>query len=297
MNQHLRPVPPAAPSDSARNDYGGDNDPPSTPVAAPTKARGPRPTKALPTDRMKLEVQKKALSVLATVSEYGKTAATASDMAPRLGVAVTTAGLNNTFFKECGLVLQAGKGKFKSTEFANRFARKFSFDQDAAGLELREPLSDTWFYTTVRQTIEAMGPTTKGRLIEVLAYEAGADSAHRVHLGFVVLWLQYAGLIESQDGDTFALTSPSTPPVADATAGRTDSAEKHATDDPAPEPTPEGATTDQGGARRDKEPETVLGFGFDFSLSGAELAKLSPDQITALFTAVGEVLKIKGALQ
>ncbi len=287
MDQHLRPVPPADSPDGAN----GSSRPTGGSMATPTRPR-PRPRKALPTDRMKLEVQKKALSVLAIVSDYGKQGASASDMAPRLGVVATTAGLNNTFFKESGLVIQAGKGKFKSTEFANSFARKFSFDQEKAGLELREPLRDTWFYATVRQTIEGMGPTAKAKLIEVLAYEAGADSEYRVQLGSIVSWLEYAGLIESDDGDIFSLTA----------AGResNDAPLEHAepteqAEDLVPQPTPEGSSTAQGGVQRGKDPETVLGFAFDFTLTGDELAKLSPEQITALFTAVGEVLKIKGA--
>ena len=58
---------------------------------------------------------------------------------------------------------------------------------------------------------------------------------------------------------------------------------------------PEGTTTAPAGGQS-QDPETILGFSFDFALTGDELAKLSPEQITALFTAVGEVLKIKAAL-
>ncbi len=42
--------------------------------------------------------------------------------------------------------------------------------------------------------------------------------------------------------------------------------------------------------------ETILGFSFDFTLTGDELAKLSPEQITALFKAVGDVMAIKAAV-
>lgn len=286
QDQHLRPVPPV--SDDQHRDSGPKDPPRSSQPAKPK----PRPNKALPTDRMKLEVQKKALSVIAIVSEYGKVGVSAADMAPRLGVAATTAGLNNSFFKDAGLVVPAGKGKFKSAEAANDYARKFSFNADEAGVALRAPLADTWFYRVVRQQVEGMGPTPKAKLIELLAYEAGTTKDYRVQLGSIVSWLEYAGLIESDDDEIYKLTdaSPDTPAPANSER-EPESATKAAS-----EPTPEGATRVSAGGQRAQDPETILGFSFDFALTGDELAKLSPEQITALFTAVGEVLKIKAAL-
>lgn len=291
QDQHLRPVPSVSSDEAPDTEGSGGSTIQNLPRnSQPAKPR-PRPNKALPTDRMKLEVQKKALSVVAIVSEYGKVGVSAADMAPRLGVAPTTAGLNNSFFKDVGLVVAAGKGKFKSTEAANDYARKFSFNPDEAGAALREPISQTWFYRVVRQQIEGMGPTPKGKLIELLAYEAGANNDYRVQLGSVVSWLEYAGLIESDDDEIYKLTdaAPSAPEASrSATKPETSETEK-------PKPTPEGATTAPvGGQNQDRE--TILGFSFDFALTGDEMAKLSPEQITALFTAVGEVLKIKAAL-
>jgi hypothetical protein len=292
QDQHLRPVPSVTddePQESEPTGGSGEQTPPTSTQPAKSK---PRPTKALPTDRMKLEVQKKALSVIAIISDYGKVGVSAADMAPRLEVAATTAGLNNSFFHDAGLIVRDGKGKFKSTPAANDYALKFSFNADEAGLALREPLSQTWFYGVVRQQIKGMGPTPKAKLIELLAYEAGATKDYRVQLNSIVSWLEYAGLIESDDDETYKLTdaAPSSPESAEPEK------EPEPAKKPAPEPTPEGATKAPAGGQRNQDPETILGFSFDFALTGDELAKLSPEQITALFTAVGEVLKIKAAL-
>lgn len=41
----------------------------------------------------------------------------------------------------------------------------------------------------------------------------------------------------------------------------------------------------------------VIGFEFSFSLTADDLAKLSPEQITALYKAVGELMAIKATLE
>lgn len=290
QEQHLRPVPPVDQNDGTHANSGGGQSPGSRPQAA--KAR-PRPAKALPTDRMKLEVQKKALSVIAILSGYGKEGVTSADMAPRLGVAATTAGLNNSFFADCGLILRDGKGRYKSSEAANDFARKFSFDADRAGLALRNALSETWFFAVVSQQIEGMGPTPKTKLIELLAYEAGTNNDYRVQLTSLISWLEYAGLIEA-DGDVYELAED-VPSKADED-GPGDEVPKGKTKDDQPDPNPEGATKAGESGGQLQQTDAILGFSFEFALTGDDLAKLSPEQITALFNAVGEVMAIKAAL-
>lgn len=295
QDQHLRPVPPVsnddeagAPAASSPSQENGAQQDSNRPQAAKSR---PRPKKALPTDRMKLEVQKKALSVIAMLSD-GKEAVGSADMAPRLGVVSTTAGLNNSFFFECGLIIKGGKGRYKSTEAANDFARRYSFDADRAGLVLKEPLSQTWFYRVVRQQIDGMGPTPKAQLIELLAYEAGTTNEYRVQLSSLLSWLEYAGLIELDDGN-YKLGGDVPSDGGDRPANDEDGGAEEAKDKSAPEPTPARATKQEQPGGQGRPAETILGFSFDFALTGEQLAQLSPEQITALFRAVGEVMAIQ----
>ena len=51
-------------------------------------------------------------------------------------------------------------------------------------------------------------------------------------------------------------------------------------------------------ARRDApDAPQVIGFSFEFSLTADDLAKLTPDQITALFEAVGKVMALKADMR
>ena len=290
MEHHLRPVPPAVEADPEGEReigvrIGGSK--PSGP-SGPSKSRQ-RPKKALPTDRMKFEVQKKALNAIGILGS-GDDGVNAADMAATLDLAPTTAGLNNTFFFESALVARAGKGRYKSTEATDEFARRFSFDQDEAGQSLKGPLSGTWYYETVEQHIRGFGPTPKEKLIELLAYRAETTKDYRVQLGALLSWLEYADLIELTDDGRYKLASDA--PVAPSEQAEPEVPTKAKGSEP-PTPNPEGTTSPAGVG--DQSVETILGFSFDFALTGDQLAKLSPEQITALFRAVGEVMAIKAA--
>lgn len=283
MEQHLRPVPSVESISSTEGETG---EPSAEARSTPSAKAKSRPKKALPTDRMKFDVQKKALNAIGILSD-GEEAITPADMAATLDLAPSSGGLNNAFFLECGLVTRAGKGRYKSTPAANDFARRFSFDPEEAGLALREPLSTTWFYETVTQHIRGFGPTPKEKLIELLAYKAETTKDYRVQLGTLLSWLEYAQVIEEEEG-RYKLTDDATavPPSAEGEAAEPESDE--------PSPNPEGATS-ASRTSSDQPVETILGFSFDFALTGDELAKLSPEQITALFKAVGEVMAIQAA--
>jgi hypothetical protein len=63
----------------------------------------------------------------------------------------------------------------------------------------------------------------------------------------------------------------------------------------------ESATTEQTGTEVKRQQEhrsgaTVLSLSFDFDLTASDLRKLTPEQITALYKAVGEVYAIKDAI-
>jgi len=284
MEKHLRPVPVESNGEGDTKSESGSG---AGASRAPSRAR-PRPKHALPTDRMKFDAQKKALSVIAIVSDYGKRGVSSADMAARMDMAPTTAGLNNSFFFESRLVERAGKGRYKSTDASNKFAQKYSFNPDEAGAALRESLSATWYFEIVNQQLSGFGPTPKEKLIELLAYEAETTKDYRVQLGALLSWLEYAGLIELEDGQ-FKLASDA--PQPGEPAGQVQAKETEAEK---PAPAPAGPTTSPlGSGQVQQSAETILGFSFDFALTGDQLAKLSPEQITALFKAVGEVMAIK----
>lgn len=273
MNEHLRPVPESGDSPA---------EPPST-----TKKRAgqrPRAAKALPTNRMKFDMQVTALRAIAIESDYGKHAVNSEDIATRVGVIAATAGLNNQFFMEAGLVERVKKGHYRSTEAVNAFTREHSFKGDKAGVQLAETLKQSWFYREVERQL-AMGTTTTSQMVEVLARAAGATKDHQVQLATLLTWLEYAGLITMANGQVHltGAAAPSPPwrePKPDMP------------DKPPADPASEGTTKTQR-----QTADAVLSFSFDFALTADDLQRLSPEQIQAVFGAVGEVMAVKAAIQ
>lgn len=273
---HLRPVP----GSNGGSASGGK-----------TKRRGPsrpRASKALPTDRLKWDQQVNALKAIAVASNYGKEAVGAADIAPRLGTIPATAGLNNQFFMESGLIAREAKGRYKPTEAVNTFARKHTFDSAGAGRELAGALSRTWYFQAVRQQLE-MGATTKDTMIRVLADTAGATAEYESQLGFLLSWLEFVGLITTEGGTVEVTESGrAKDPAADAPTSE---------DTPSPaDPSGAGATgTDD--RQELRKAESVLSFSFDFELTADDLKALSPEQIQAAFKAVGELMAVKASIE
>lgn len=303
MQDHLRSVPPVDPDgapDAEHHDGGPEaagSDEGSPSVRVRVK---PRAKKALPTDRLKLDVQKKALGAIAVLSDYGQRSVGAADLAPSLGLSPATAGLNNSFFMESGLIVRESKGKYKPTEAVNEYARRYSFDSDRAGLCLTALLSQTWFFQCVRRHLAGIGPASRDKLIELLAYEAGATKEHAVQLGSLLGWLEYAGLIAYSGDDRVYTLARNAPKDPDEAPGAIDGSEVDGDGDT--DPAPKSTTTEKvaEGEKKDRvdavQPKPVLSFSFDFALTKDDLAALTPEQIEAVYKAVGGVMAIKASL-
>ena len=86
------------------DENGGVNNVTGAEESPPERTRPrPRTAKALPTDRLKFEMQVRALKALAMESQNGSHPVGAPELAKRIGVAETTAPLNNAFFADAGL--------------------------------------------------------------------------------------------------------------------------------------------------------------------------------------------------
>jgi hypothetical protein len=275
MNDHLRAV------SEAGNE-------PVDPTDAGRAQRRPRTDKPLPTDRMKMATQKEALKAIAVASNYGAQAVSALDIAPRLGLKPATAGLNNAFFVEAGLIERVSKGHYRPTKATRTYARKASFNEAEAATLLAPALRESWYFREVTQQL-AMGPTTTKKMVEVLAHAAGASADHAGQLEMVLQWLEYVGLVVLAGGyvqigqhDLQALEAP-----ADEPANSDEPKEPVATKG-------EVATTQvQQESSVVPSEATLLSLNFDFALTAEDLRKLEPEQITALFEAVGKVVAIK----
>lgn len=290
MNDHLAGAPNVAvPASSSQN----------------RTERRQKAAKPLPTNRMKMATQVDALKAITIASKYGEQGVSAVDIAPRMGVASATAGLNNAFFLEAGWIVKERKGHYKPTKAAIDFTRKSGFNTTQAAALLAPSLRDTWYYREVAQQL-GMGPATKKRMVEVLAHAAGATSDHEQQLESVLLWLEYVGLILIADGyvqlgqhDLQDLEAPSDEPaVPDDPRELDESQEPREPQRRQPVATDgERATTKVQRENGVAQAKTALSLNFDLALTADDLRKLTAEQITALFEAVGKVAAMKAAMK
>jgi hypothetical protein len=251
----------------------------------------PRTAKALPTDRLKFEMQVRALKSLALESQNGSRSVGAAELARRMGVAQSTAGLNNAFFTDAGLATQAGKGRFKPTEAAIAFEREAGFEDDAvaARKRLAGPLSECWFFEEIKSQV-ALNDASEVRVMTVLANAAGAGGAHRPKLRALLDWLELAGLIVREGGE-ITLAEKQTGGKVPGTPSEQNGDSPRQNGNP-----PEGEEpTTQTTVQEDRGP-VVLEVKFSCSYTAKDLAELEPEQIKALYEAVGGVQAVQAVL-
>ena len=233
---------------------------------------------------MKFDVQIEALKAFVSASGNGRQPVGSDAIAARMPVSAATAGLNNSFFTDSGLIIRQSKGKYVPSDVVCEFARRHGFDPRGAGLLLAEPLSKTWYWQAVHQQA-SFGSVPRTMMIEVLAQVAGATKEHWGHLSAILDWLEYAGLIVVK-GDMISLSANAV----------------------VPEPEPEAIVTPPAASevskpttpRVDETPDRsdlVLTFSLEFSLTADELTMFSPAQIEQLFTSIGQIQAIRNTIQ
>lgn len=259
-------------------------------------ANRPRSRYALPTDRMKFRAQVDALRAFAVLSKNRQEPVTSDKLAAYLKIASTTAGLNNVFFVESGLIERAGKGKYLPTDLAMEFQRKYSFNQSDAGAVLAPALTQTWYADVVRQRVEFDAATVKD-LVAALADEAGADVSFRSQLETLIEWLEFAGVVV-RDGDGFVhLAGLAVAPISKTEPEPMAETPVDSSTVPAIAEEPHGVGAGLAFRSGRRPPEShVLSLSFDLRLTAQDLSALSPDQIRQVFEGVGQIAAIKASI-
>jgi hypothetical protein len=246
-----------------------------------------RPKYPVPTDRLKFETQVLALRTICLASRGGEEIVTAEKMAANMGLAATTAPLNNAFYVSLALVEKIGKGGYKPTPLALRFQQKWSFTKDEAGPILAPAFQESWFYRAVRLKLEITPKTTREQMIETLAGEAETDDSYATQYGFLLQWLEYVGLLTTRDG--YLVLAATDEDLGDSEVPDTET-EAYSAGDPKREVI--GKTVIP-----ESRPRPILTASFDFSLSPDDLAKLTPEQIEAVFDGARKLAVIQAVLK
>lgn len=275
---------------------------PTVPIGGRARtANRPRARYALPTDRLKFQAQVDALRAFAALSKNRQEPVSSEQLAAYLKVAVSTAGLNNVFFVESGLLEKSAKGRYLPTDAVMEFQRKHSFDPQQAGAVLKPVLTQTWYADVVRQRL-LFGPADVDDLVKVLADDAGADASFKSQLESLIDWLALADVIavaadrqvrivgDEARTTVSTETTPAVPPV-----GRLLASDDADVAGASPIPRTSRRSGEQPPANHSSEPP-VLSLAFDLRLSASDLARLTAEQIRQIFEGVGQIAAIRATL-
>lgn len=267
---------------------------PSIPARpAPRSESRPRPGRSLPTDRMKVEVQRSALLALARLS-FGTRPVDANALGVALNISPATAPLSNGFFRDSGWIERSGKGKYVATPALMDYYNKVNSQMPNAGASLAATAANAWYWEALSPYLSATGtPLSRTEAIYHLRRAAEATPDHDPQVANLLEWLQIIGLVRlTEDGvvraDGAPAAQPTQPqPTPPTTENEPDTVPAASTATEVPKP------TTQTPAKPGTPP--IVSFHFDVQLSAIDLAALSPEQIKSLFEAVGTIAAVTNA--
>ena len=250
------------------------------PARRESRARAQR---ALPTDRLKLEVQQGLLRAYATLSGGAKRAVNAEQLSRSVNISPTTAGLCNAFFVENGWIERKAKGQYTATDALLRHNNMWAVSPgDSSAWEpLRDPMKGSWYWQTLAPAISTARVGRKDALI-LLMQDGGASPAHKKALENILDWLVTVGLLGT-DGEHLFLQQRSGSEL-----------------DRRPEPEPPAPEKQQAPAQTGTavpqptvgEPGTAgvfMNFNFHVWLSASDLERMQPEQIRATFDVASKI--------
>lgn len=263
------------------------------PTRSPQRSR---PDRGLPTDRLSFDAQQEVLRAFGTLSGPTKRSIDTPTLARAVSASASSAGLCNRFFVGAGWLERESKGKYRATDALLQFNRGRGQDgihETDAVTHLADAASSAWFWQVLAPML-VDGPIPKHHAVLALSQEAGAGVGHEPQLENLLLWLEFIGLIQIEDGTVTAVESTPSGTSNDDDVGAESSNGDRSTAGPPAQETdkrqPTGGTVQKPTTQHTpRRTDFVLSFDVSFRMTAGDLAELSPDQIRALLEAVGQV--------
>ena len=276
------------PTHSLRVVEGGGDE--ARPSRSPQRSR---PNRGLPTDRLRFDVQLNILQTMGRLSGSNKRPVDSDMVAQATRLSTATAGLCNRFFTESGWIEQVSKGKYVAADALLEYLRRDGVGASDATVPLADALRGSWVWEEIGPFVTDGGAPV-GDVIVTLSRAAGAESGHVPQLENLLEWLDFVGLIIREGERVLPVRATSAPPPTPETpANPTEQQSSAAPDEkPAGEREPARPSVQEPTKNRDQQAEFVLTFNVSVNMTASDLARLSPDQIRALYEAVGTVAAI-----
>lgn len=239
-----------------------------------------KPTKVLPTDRLKLPKQLDIIRTYGILYSQTGSAITPERVGEIVGLKASTVSLMNAFLTENRFLKKTPEG-FIPAESVLEFAQRFEWNQEAAPTALASLLSETWFAQVVIRKLR-FDPRDEMELVTDLARECNAQTKYRDQLSLLVEYLHISGLVERDE--TTIRVSPKKTIVKEEEPPRSKSV--HSSE-----------ASQSVSTSFSKPTQGLVQFHVNVKVDMAEMEAWSPDRISAFFGGIAQVLAAKNAIE
>jgi hypothetical protein len=261
--------------------------------AGDDKQRTPRPTQALPTNRIATPKQFELLRAFGAVSGPDGRPVTNAEVSKVASLHAATVGLATPFFCAIGLLQKTSDGLVPAPEVRD-FTAAHEWNAETAFHRTACIFRKTWFFERLLPKLRFQ-PMSRDAALQELAMAANAAPAYRGQLETLLEYLEASGVV-SIDGDTIRLAPESELNVdeSDGRSRRSGTARESAVEPLQSRdaiPRAPVATTFSGPTAG------VVQFNISVKVDMTEFAGWSPERISAFFSGVAQVLAAKGTIE
>ena len=143
----------------------------------------------------------KIIKAFAVASNGGETQVNYKDVASVITFHPTDVSRNNNFLVESQFLISPKYGYYVPTEGAVRFARESAWDEKGAKIHLRKIVAGCWYGQVAIQNFTLRSSLSKDELRKSLAIKCGASEGDSKSLDFLIDFILYTGLIETDEND------------------------------------------------------------------------------------------------
>lgn len=243
----------------------------------------PRPTQVLPTDRITFEKQIEILKAYAAASESGTKPVSLQQVSELVRMAENTVSLSNSFLSSVKLIDKTERGYLPDAA-AVEYLRALDWNAETAGRKLAARLEETWFGKALLPRL-SYRPLDEQEALTALAEASSAGTRYKRKLAILLDYLELAKLIVRKDGRIVKTNSQVGVPEH---GSQTMASSKPADEPPARPPRETRVAT-----AFDQTPQGVINFNVSFKVDMSEVATWEPQQISAFFAGIAQVLAAK----
>lgn len=266
--------------------------PDTTPDPTTDKTPKIKLLKALPSERISFDKQTVLLRCYAIGAGTENKPVSNATLGQLAQVHPSTAGMNNMFFADAGLVTKAGNGYLPTPEVIS-FERAYQFNAETAGQKLAPALRRSWFGLALLPKL-SVRPLPEEEALGELAEACRAQPEHKPQLRLLLEWLALGAVIE-RDGGTIRQGKLARD---DGQPARTeDTAMVGPTAAVGTPPTVTKGVTTQFAANPAGGAAGGLNLNVSIAVDMAEMAKWPPQVVTAFMAGLAQVITAKAAAE